>query len=146
MFPMSVRRRFFQFNWRVLPASLWLLALICDLVFLTVQDPLWYSLAFYGISAGLAVGILVGVTAFVTWLRIADPHWRAIGVAHMTSYLMVALLLALSLVLRSVTPTAQPILAVILSGVAIALFLSSAWIDDELDQAYRHRHTISWTS
>jgi hypothetical protein len=63
----------------------------------------------------------------------------------MTSYLMVALLLALSLVLRSVAPAAQPILAVILSGVAMALFLSSTWIDDELDQAYRHRHTISWS-
>jgi uncharacterized membrane protein len=146
MFSTSVRRRFFQFNWRVLPAGLWLFALACDLIFLATQDPLWYALAFYGIGAGLAIGILVGLAGFVAWLRIADPHWRAIGVAHMTSYLMVALLLALSLVLRSVAPAAQPILAVILSGVAMALFLSSTWIDDELDQAYRHRHTISWTS
>lgn len=109
------------------------------------RDEFWHSLARYGIGASLAIGTLVGLAGFVAWLRIADPHWRAIGVAHMTAYLMVAVLLVLSLVLRMVTPVTLT-LAITLSGVAIALLLSSTWTDEELGQAYRQRHSVFWMS
>ncbi|HKQ30894.1 MAG TPA: DUF2231 domain-containing protein [Burkholderiales bacterium] len=144
MSPLRIRRRISKFHWRVLPVGLWLFALACDLAFLANRDPFWQALAFYGLSGGLALGLAIGLVGFVAWLRITDPHWRAIGAAYMTAYLMVALLLGLSLMLRSVTPVAQPVLAVILSGVAIALFLSSTWIEDELAQVYRQRHDVSW--
>lgn len=138
-----LRNRFVQSSWRTLLVSLWLLALVCDLIYLAnPQQQVWHSLAFYGIGAGLLLGSVVAAMGFAAWVRISDPHWRAIGVAHITAYLMVGLLLGLSLILR--VSNSPSILAAILSGVAIALFLSSTWIDDELEQLYRQRHSLSW--
>jgi hypothetical protein len=137
-------KKFWQSSWRVSLVAVCLIALVCDLIFLAnPQQRIWHQLAFYGIGGGLMLASVVVVAGFVAWLRIADPHWRAIGAAHVTAYLMMALLLGLSLALR--TGGAHAMLAVILSGVAIVLFLSSTWIDDELDQIYRQRHTVSWS-
>jgi hypothetical protein len=134
-----VRWIFSQSSWRLLLATLGLFVLASDLLLLAFPTHrLWYLFAFYGIGSALVIGTVVGVAGFVGWVRIADPRWRAIGVAHMTAYLMVALLLGLSLALR-MEMDASPILAVILSGVAIALYLSSTWLDEQLGQLSRER-------
>jgi uncharacterized membrane protein len=119
----------------VLPLGLWIAALAFDIVHVVTGNPLWRTLAFWNIGAGIIGALLAAVPGFVDYLDL-EGQPRRIATYHMVLNLAAVALFAVNWYLRTrVSPDSWWPLA--LSVVGVVGVLVSGWLGGELVYAHR---------
>jgi uncharacterized membrane protein len=119
----------------VLPLGLWVAALVFDIVYAVTGNPLWRTLAFWNIGAGIIGALLAAVPGFVDYLAL-EGRARRIGTYHMILNLAAVALFTVNWFVRSrVEPDSWWPLALSLIGV-VGIGISG-WLGGELVYAER---------
>lgn len=119
----------------VLPLGLWIAALVFDIVHALGGGPIWRTLAFWNIAAGIIGALLAAVPGFVDYLDL-EGRARRIATFHMALNLGAVALFALNWYLRTqVAPDSWWPLA--LSIIGVIGILVSGWLGGELVYAER---------
>jgi uncharacterized membrane protein len=119
----------------VLPLGLWVAALVFDIVYAVTGNPLWRTLAFWNIGAGIIGALLAAVPGFVDYLAL-EGRARRIGTYHMILNLGAVALFAVNWFVRtrieadSWWPLALSLIGVV--GIGI-----SGWLGGEMVYAER---------
>ncbi len=118
----------------VFPLGLLSTSLAFDIAYLAGGNPVFASVSFWMITAGVLGGLLAAGFGLIDWLWIpAGTRAKSIGFWHGISNVMVVVLFAVSWWLRTGSPGSAPsTTAVILSCVAIALASIAGWLGGEL--------------
>ncbi len=117
----------------VFPLGLLGASVIFDIAYLVSGGGHWAQIAFWMITVGVISGLLAAVFGLVDWLAI-PPGTRAkfIGIWHAITNVTVVGLFIVSWFLRRPDILMPPVLASILSFVAVALALVGGWLGGEL--------------
>jgi uncharacterized membrane protein len=115
------------------PLGLLPTAVIFDVITLATGNPLWSSVAFYMMAAGIVGALLAAVPGLLDWFAI-PRHTRAkrVGTYHGIGNVVVVLLFVSAWYMRSETPGAPPASSLVLSFVGVALALVTGWLGGEL--------------
>lgn len=118
----------------VFPAGLFTAAVIFDILYLILQNPVLSTVSFYMIAAGVVGGLLAAIFGFIDWLGLPnDSRAKNIGLWHGLGNFVIVLLFIGSWLSRANNANLVPTtLALILSFVGIALALITLWIGGEL--------------
>lgn len=118
----------------VFPAGLFTAAVIFDILYLILQNPVLSTVSFYMIAAGVVGGLLAAIFGFIDWLGLPnDSRAKNIGLWHGLGNFVIVLLFIGSWLSRANNANFVPTtLALILSFVGIALALITLWIGGEL--------------
>lgn len=119
----------------VLPLGLWIAALVFDIIHAVSGNPLWRTLAFWNIAAGIIGALLAAVPGFVDYLDL-QGRARRIATFHMILNLGAVALFALNWYVRTrVAPDSWWPLA--LSVIGVVGIMISGWLGGELVYAER---------
>jgi len=114
----------------VLPLGLWIAALAFDIAYAVTGNPLWRTIAFWNIGAGVIGALLAAVPGFVDYLDL-DGRARRLGTYHMVLNLAAVALFAVNWYVRTrVAPDSLWPLALSILGVVGVII--SGWIGGEL--------------
>ena len=118
----------------VFPIGLFATAVIFDVLSLVTNNPLFPSVSFYMITAGIIGGLLAAIFGLLDWLGLpGNTRAKRIGGWHGLGNLAIVIFFAISWLLRRADPNFVPsTLALILSFAGILLALVTAWIGGEL--------------
>jgi uncharacterized membrane protein len=122
----------------VFPIGLWIFSLIADIVYLSGGPPIWASVAYYDIIAGVVGAVLAAIPGFVDLFSLQPSRAKSLGVIHMTLNLIIIALFAISFGLRTST-TINYVTPFVLSIIGVALLLVSGWLGVQMV----HVHGIS---
>jgi len=117
----------------VFPLELLATAFIFDIVALASSNSVLFAASFWMIAAGVIGGLLAAVFGIVDWLAI--PHKtraKEVGFWHGAGNVVVIALFAISWFLRRPSPEHPPATALLLSLIAVAMALVTAWLGGEL--------------
>jgi uncharacterized membrane protein len=119
----------------VLPIGLWIAALVFDIVHAVSGNPLWRTLAFWNIAAGIIGALLAAVPGFVDYLDL-EGRARRIATFHMVLNLGAVALFAVNWYIRTrVAPDSWwPLALSVIGVVGIGI---SGWLGGELVYAER---------
>jgi uncharacterized membrane protein len=108
-------------------------AALFDAVYVVRADPMWSTVAFYMIGAGVAGGLLAAVFGFIDYLAI-PPGTRAkrVGALHGLSSVTVVVSFAVSWLLRADAPQSPLPLALLFSFGGVAFLGLAGWLGGEL--------------
>jgi uncharacterized membrane protein len=120
----------------VFPIGLWILSLVCDLIFYMGWGELaWDDTAFYTMAGGIVGALLAAIPGLVDFLSIPSS-WRSLkemGLTHMVINLCVVALFSINLWWRmdKAPGSFGPIALSILGGVFLAIsgWLGSSMVD-----------------
>ncbi|RPH57438.1 DUF2231 domain-containing protein [bacterium] len=117
----------------VFPLGLLGTSLFFDIAHLATGNPLWGTIAYWLIVAGILSGLVAAPFGLIDWLAI-PPGTRAkrIGRLHGGGNVVVLLLFAVSWWMRRDAPGAPEGLAIGLSAAAVLLALVTGWLGGEL--------------
>lgn len=119
----------------VLPLGLWIAALAFDIVYAMNGGPIWRTLAFWNIAAGIIGALLAAVPGFVDYLDL-QGRARRIATFHMVLNLGAVAVFAVNWYVRTrVTPDSWWPLA--LSVIGVVGIMISGWLGAELVYAER---------
>lgn len=118
----------------VFPLGLLMIAVIFDIVYMVTNNPVFATVAFWNIAAGIIGGLVAAVFGVIDWLAIPNAtRAKAIGLWHGVANVGVVLLFALSWLLQRgdalYTPSA---IAFGLAVVAVMIALVAGWLGGEL--------------
>lgn len=118
----------------VFPLGLLVTAVVFDIVYLSTQDTIFSTIAFYNIAAGLIGGLLAAVFGWIDWFAIpGGTRAKSVGLTHGLGNVVLVLLFGISWLIRlgavDYVPTT---FALILSFAGILLGLVTAWLGGEL--------------
>jgi uncharacterized membrane protein len=117
----------------VFPLGLLATSLILDILYLITDSGKWAQAAFYNIAIGIIGGLLAAVFGLIDALAIpTGTRARSIAARHGLGNVVVIVLFIINWALRKGNPQAPGTLPIVLSFVAIALALVSAWLGGEL--------------
>ncbi len=118
----------------VFPAGLFTAAVIFDILYLILRNPVLSTVSFYMIATGIIGGLLAAIFGFIDWLGLPrDSRAKHIGIWHGLGNFVIVLLFAGSWFIRSNNANFVPsTLALILSFVGIGMALITLWIGGEL--------------
>jgi uncharacterized membrane protein len=117
----------------VFPLGLLATSLIFDIAWLATGNPRWADIAYWMIAVGVIGGVLAATAGIVDYLAIPrGTRARKIGLLHGLVNSGVLLIFIISWILRSGQTTTPPDLAVLLSGVGVAMALLGGWLGGEL--------------
>jgi uncharacterized membrane protein len=117
----------------VFPLGLLAMAVIFDLLAITLGNGYWSEIGYWMIAAGVVTGLMAAPFGFVDWLAIpSGTRAKRIGAIHGAGNVIVVALFAVSWLLRGDAPRAPQRLALVLSFAAGALALCTAWLGGEL--------------
>lgn len=118
----------------VFPVGLFATAVIFDILHLIFGNPVFPTVSFYMIAAGVIGGLLAAIFGFIDWLGLSNnSRAKNIGGWHGIGNFVIVVLFAISWFLRRGDPNLIPSsLALILSFAGIALALVTAWIGGEM--------------
>jgi uncharacterized membrane protein len=117
----------------VFPLGLLATSLILDIVYLITDSGKWTQAAFYDMGIGILGGLLAALFGLIDWLAItAGTRAKSVGARHGLGNLVVVVLFIVNWLLRKGNPQHPGALPIILSFVAIALALMTAWLGGEL--------------
>ncbi len=118
----------------VFPLGLLVTAVIFDIVFLVTGNPVFPTISFWNIAAGVVGGLLAAVFGLVDWLAVpGGTRAKSIGAFHGLGNVVVVTLFAISWLLRLNTPGYDPRgLALIFSFAGLILGTVTAWLGGEL--------------
>ena len=111
-------------------------SVVWDICALTTAKPLWGTIAYWTITAGIISGLLAAVPGFIDWLYIPKrTRARAVGVYHMLLNVTILVLFAISLFARNGAPDGYPhagFLRMLPGWIGVVLAVISAWLGGEL--------------
>jgi uncharacterized membrane protein len=117
----------------VFPLGLLSTAVIFDLVYYASLNPAFPIVAYWLIAAGILGGFVAAIFGLIDWIAIpSGTRAKSIGIYHGLVNVVVVLLFAGSLYLRSGTAIEPPTLAVVLAASGVALALVGGWLGGEL--------------
>ena len=117
----------------VFPLGLLATAVVFDIVGLAGGNAEWYRISFWMIAAGVIGGLLAAVFGLADWLAIpAGTRAKRIGLWHGGGNVVVVLLFIVSWFLRRPAPDAPPLVAFVVSFVAVTLASVTGWLGGEL--------------
>ena len=119
----------------VLPIGLWIAALAFDILYAATSNPLWRTLAFWNIAAGIIGALLAAVPGFVDYLALAGRA-RRIATFHMLLNLGAVALFAVNWYVRT-RVAADSMWPLALSVIGVVGVMISGWLGGEL--VYRER-------
>ena len=114
----------------VLPLGLWIAALAFDIVHSVTGNPLWRTLAFWNIAAGIIGALLAAIPGFVDYLDM-EGRARRIATYHMVLNLAAVALFAVNWYLRTRVPP-ESLWPLTLSIVGVLGVLISGWLGGEM--------------
>jgi uncharacterized membrane protein len=118
----------------VFPVGLLATAVIFDVLYLILGNPLFPTVSFYIIAAGVIGGLLAAIFGFIDWLSLPNnSRAKNIGGWHGLGNVTIVVLFTISWFLRGGDANFVPSgLALLLSFAGIGLALITAWIGGEL--------------
>ena len=117
----------------VFPLGLLATSFFFDIAFLILKGPGAEIAAFWMIAAGIVGGLAAALFGLIDWLAIpAGTRAKRIGLLHGVGNVVVVALFAGSWLLRRPAHANPPMLAIILSGIAVGLALVTGWLGGEL--------------
>jgi uncharacterized membrane protein len=118
----------------VFPVGLLATAVIFDILYLFTQTPVFTTVSFYMIAAGVVGGLLAAIFGFIDWLALPNnTRAKGIGGWHGIGNVVIVLLFAVSWLIRGGNVDFVPnTLALLLSFAGFVLALITAWIGGEL--------------
>ena len=118
----------------VFPIGLFATAVIFDIVYLATGNPVFPTVSFYMIAAGVVGGLLAAIFGLIDWLALPNnSRAKGIGGWHGIGNVVIVVLFAASWLLRGNNPNFVPdTFALALSFAGVALALITAWIGGEL--------------
>jgi uncharacterized membrane protein len=118
----------------VFPVGLFVVAVICDIIWLITGNPLFPVVAFYDIAAGIIGGALAAIFGFRDYLAIpGGTRAKRIALTHGLGNALVLLLFILSWIIRnSILGHVPSVLALTFSFVGIIIASMTAWLGGEL--------------
>jgi uncharacterized membrane protein len=115
------------------PIGLLTTAIIFDVVRMATGNPLWSTLAYWMIAAGIVGGLAAALFGAIDWTAIpSGTRAKRIATIHGLGNVVMVGLFALSWWLRSGNPAEPSGAALVLSFAAGALSLFTAWLGGEL--------------
>ena len=118
----------------VFPIGLFATAVVFDILYLAINNPVFPTVSFYMIAAGVIGGLLAAIFGLIDWLALPNnSRARNIGGWHGLGNFVIVVLFAISWLLRGGNVNFVPnSLALILSFAGVGLALITAWIGGEL--------------
>jgi len=118
----------------VFPAGLFTAAVIFDILYLILGNPILATVSFYMIAVGVVGGLLAAIFGFIDWLALPNnSRAKNIGGWHGLGNFVIVVLFAISWLIRGGIANFVPNgLALTLSFAAIILALITLWIGGEL--------------
>lgn len=113
-----------------LPIGLWIVALVFDIVYAISSNPLWRTLAFWNVGAGIIGALLAAVPGFVDYLDL-DGRARRIATYHMVLNLAAVAIFAVNWYVRTRVP-ADSWWPLALSVIGVVGITVSGWLGGEL--------------
>jgi uncharacterized membrane protein len=118
------------------PLGLLTTSVAWDVCRLATGNPMWGTISFWTIVAGVIGGLLAAVPGFVDWLAIPqDTRAKRVGLYHMVLNLAVVALFVISLAARWTIPGGYGeagVSRMIWGWMAVAISTISAWLGGEL--------------
>jgi uncharacterized membrane protein len=116
----------------VLPAGLWLFALVCDVVYVAHWGgEAWAAAALYAIGGGVVGALLAAIPGLIDLLSLHEAKVKRLGVFHMVINLIAVALFAVNFGLRlNRGPDVVPPVA--LTVIGVLLICVSGWLGGEL--------------
>jgi uncharacterized membrane protein len=119
----------------VLPLGLWIAALAFDIVYAVTGNPLWRTLAFWNIAAGIIGALLAAVPGFVDYLDL-EGRARRLATFHMVLNLAAVAIFAVNWYVRTQV-AGDSWWPLALSVVGVVGVMVSGWLGGELVYAER---------
>jgi uncharacterized membrane protein len=118
----------------VFPLGLLATAVIFDIIYLLSGSELLPTASFYMIAAGVLGGLLAAIFGFIDWMALpTDTRAKNLGLWHgLGNFVIVLLFIGSWLLRRDNVGFVPDSLALILSFLATAMALVTAWIGGEL--------------
>ncbi len=123
------------------PMALYLIALLCDLVFLWTDDPFWYRLAFWTMLFGLIGNIMAALSGIIDFLALRKevPNAKRAATVHLVlGWVLMAIYLS-SLALRhagTVLEGSSSAIPILLNLVGAGFLGIQGWYGGELVYRY----------
>jgi uncharacterized membrane protein len=117
------------------PIGLWVFSFVADIIYLAGGDATWADVAYYTMAGGLVGALAAAIPGAIDLFSITTGHVRRIGLMHMAINLVVVLLYAINLGMRTAGDLGA-VAPVWLSGFAIALLGVSGWLGGAM--VYEH--------
>ncbi len=115
------------------PIGLLTVSFLFDLVYLATGTPRWADIAFWLITGGIISALAAAFFGVIDWSRIPrGTRAHRVGLLHGAGNGVLTVLFLISWFMRVDHPVAPSIGAIILSGLAVALSLVTAWLGGEL--------------
>ena len=117
----------------VFPLGLLAMAVIFDVLSITLANGYWSEIGYWMIAAGVVTGLIAAPFGFIDWYAIpSGTRAKRIGAVHGIGNVIVVLMFAFSWLMRSDAPRTPETLALILSFAAGGLALITGWLGGEL--------------
>lgn len=118
----------------VFPVGLFATAVIFDILYLSFGNPVFPTVSYYMIAAGILGGLLAAIFGFMDWLGVPNnSRAKKIGGWHGLGNFVIVVLFAISWFLRRGDADFVPAgLALLPSFLGIGLALITAWIGGEM--------------
>lgn len=117
----------------VFPLGLLATSLIFDIVHWITGNGFFSVVAFWMIAAGIIGGLLAAIFGLIDWLAIpGGTRAKTVGLWHGSGNVVVVVLFILSWLIRLNTQANPPIIASLLSILAVVLALVTGWLGGEL--------------
>jgi uncharacterized membrane protein len=115
------------------PLGLLTTAIIFDVVRMITGNPLWSTIAFWLIAAGIIGGLAAAIFGLIDWTGIpSGTRAKRIGTVHGLGNVLLVVLFAASWLVRRDDPAQPETLAIVLSVAGGALSLVTGWLGGEL--------------
>lgn len=117
----------------VFPLGLLATAVIFDIIHMIWGNPVFATVAYWMIVAGLIGGIVAAPFGLIDWIAIpAGTRAKSVGLTHGIINLLTVCIFAVSWYLRSATPERPPTSASALAIIGFLMALVGGWLGGEL--------------
>lgn len=117
----------------VFPLGLLATGFIFDVIYLAVGNPLYATIAYWMIAAGIVGGLVAAPFGWADWTKIpSGTRAKTVGLQHGLTNTVVLAAFAVSFYLRYGISTDPPLAASVLSIVGALLALVGGWLGGEL--------------
>jgi uncharacterized membrane protein len=118
----------------VYPIGLFSVAVLFDILYLIFGNPVFPTVTYYMIAAGVVGGLLAAIFGFIDWLGLPNnSRARRIGLWHGIGNFVIVVFFAISWLIRGGAANFVPNgLALLLSFIGVGMALVTAWIGGEL--------------
>jgi uncharacterized membrane protein len=108
-------------------------SIIFDIAYLATHNGRWADIAYWMILVGVISGLVAAVFGFIDYLAIPNgTRAKRIGLMHGGGNVVVVVLFIVSWFLRRPAPELPPMIAIILSFLAVGLAVITGWLGGEL--------------